>query len=142
MRPLVLTLVLVALGAGCSSEPSDDTPTGALTLFLEAMEKSDWDASAREDAYALLSADARAALDQRAARANALSRREFAPWEMLAQGRFRLRFAPAQTRAHEDGDEATVTVLGRREGERADVPMVREDGHWRVHLVIPEASSD
>jgi hypothetical protein len=142
MRTFAPVLCLLALSGACSDEPSDDTPAGALTLFLEAMEKSDWDASARRDAYELLCSDARTALDERAERANALSRREFEPWEMLAQGRFRLRFAPAETEVRQDGDEATVTVLGRREGERADVPMVREDGHWRVQLVIPEPSSD
>jgi len=136
-----ITLILLSLSA-CSSEPTDETPAGALTLFLEAMEKSDWDDTARADAYALLSPEARTALEERAERSNALSRREFEPWEMLAQGRFRLRFTPASTEVRVNGDEATVTVLGRREGERADVPMVREGERWRVHLILPAVAPD
>jgi hypothetical protein len=141
MRAIALA-ALVALSASCSSAPSDDDPVGALTLFLEAMKKSDWDESAREDAYALLSPDARAALEGRAERANALSRREFAPWEMLAQGRFRLRFTPTDTEVRIDGDTAVVTVFGRREGERADVAMVREGDRWRVDLDLPAAEAE
>ena len=141
MARVATALFLVVLGA-CGSEPTDETPTGALTLFLEAMEKSDWDETARADAYALLSPEARTALEARAEQANSLSHREFEPWEMLAQGRFRLRFTPASTEVRIDGDQATVTVLGRREGERADVPMVREGDAWRVHLVLPAVAPD
>ncbi|RLB49320.1 MAG: hypothetical protein DRJ42_21300 [Deltaproteobacteria bacterium] len=132
------------LAGSCSSDPTDDTPEGALTLFLEAMERADWDDAALEDAYDLLSPAARGALEERAERANALSRREFAPWEMLAQGRFRLRFRPrpARTESRVEGDDAIVTLLGRREGERADVAMVREDGQWRVDLTLPPISTD
>ncbi|MBW2465234.1 MAG: hypothetical protein JRH11_26530 [Deltaproteobacteria bacterium] len=145
LGPWVLAASLVGLVvSSCSSEPTDETPEGALTLFLEAMERADWDDTALEDAYVLLSPAARGALEERAERANALSRREFAPWEMLAQGRFRLRFrpSPGSTETRVEGESAIVTLLGRREGERADVAMVRENGRWRVDLTLPPISTD
>jgi hypothetical protein len=137
----LLALGVVALSS-CGSEPTDDTPTGTVELFLEAMDRSDWDADARRTAYELLAADARAALDERAARANALSHHEMQPWEMLAQGRYRLRFTPAPSgfREHIEGDRATVTVHGASEGQRANVPLVREDGRWRIVLDIAPLS--
>jgi hypothetical protein len=61
------------------------------------------------------------------------------PWQMLAQGRFRLRFSPASRRGMKEtikGDQATVTVTGNGPGERADVPLVRENGQWRLQLVL------
>jgi hypothetical protein len=41
-----------------------------------------------------------------------------------------------------DGDTAVVTVFGRREGERADVAMVREGDRWRVDLDLPAAEAE
>jgi hypothetical protein len=58
---------------------------------------------------------------------------------MLAQGRFRLRFSPSSRRGMKEainGDRATVTVTGTRPDERAEVPLVREQGQWRVSLVL------
>lgn len=125
---------------GCSDAPTDETPSGALRLFLEAMDRSDWDREALRDAYALLSPDARRGLEERAHTANTLSGRAFEPWEMLAQGRFRLRFAPRSRDGmveRIEGDRAVVVVTGDRDGERAEVPMVREDGRWRIALELP-----
>lgn len=128
------------IGAGCAREPTDATPTGALRLFLDAMDRAEQDARALEEAYALLDAGAREALAHRAHDAAALGGgREFAPWEMLAQGRFRLRFSFPEygaMRERVDGDRAVVTVTGAG-GARAEVPLVREDGRWRVALELP-----
>ena len=136
LRARLLPLMALALlGAACSSEPTDDTPAGALRLFLETMDRSEWDEAALEDAYGLLSEEARAGLGQRARMATSLSGRDFEPWQMLPQGRFRLRFSPRRSGGmveHVDGDTAVVVVTGSRSGERADVPMVREQGGWRV----------
>ena len=133
---MALLLSLLA----CTDTPTDETPSGALRLFLEAMDKSDWDAEARKDAYDLLSRRAREGLAERARMANTLSGRSFEPWEMLAQGRFRLRFAPRRQGGmveRIDGDRATVVVTGSRDGERAEVPLVREAEAWRVDLDLP-----
>jgi hypothetical protein len=127
-------LVLASLLA-CSSEPTDETPRGALKMFLAAMERSDYDEAALVDAYRLLDAEARAELDARAASANALPGPDREPWQMLAQGRFQLRFEPRPDfEENIDGDRANVIVRGYREGERADIPMIREGEHWRVVL--------
>ncbi|MFW6051552.1 MAG: hypothetical protein ACODAU_10275 [Myxococcota bacterium] len=138
-------LVALALGClACTPEPDDATPEGALRLFLEAMERSEWDAEAREEAYRLLGSETRARLRTRARRAEGLARRELAPWDVLVQGSFRLRFTPndAATKvATTEGDRATVVVRGRGEGQRAEVPMVRERGKWRVALRLPPLSS-
>jgi len=142
-QTLCVLLVVFLCGASiaaCAPAPSDETPMGALRMFLRAMENATSDATALEQAFELLDAGARAALEQRARDASALANgREFAPWEMLAQGRYRVRFAYAEygsMRERVDGDSATVTVLGTDASSRANVPLVREAGHWRVVLLI------
>ncbi len=145
MVRLVFALALLGAASGCSSTPTDETPSGALTLFLEAMSRSEWDRDALRDAYELLSPAARESLTERARMANTLSGRSHEPWEMLSQGRFRLRFAPRRQggmieRIEDDG--AVVVVAGARDGERAEVPMVREGDRWRVALELPSVADE
>ncbi len=142
---LILTTVIAVAwtAAGCDTGPDDATPIGALSGFLDAMNRSADDANALREAYRLLDKPARQALAARARMASSLASREFEPWEMLAQGRFRLNFAPssrAGMRAEVAGKTAVVVVTGNRKGERARVPMVRERDGWRVQLEIPEMS--
>jgi hypothetical protein len=135
-----LGFALVASALGCAPEPKDATPEGALRAFLEAMDRSGHDSGAREEAYHLLAATTRERLDRRAELATSLARRRFEPWEMIAQGRYRLRFegrAQDGLEAVVHGESAEVIVRGAR-GQEARVPMVREDGHWRIDLPIPE----
>ena len=137
MRSLPALLLVAA--AACSDAPTDETPSGALRLFLSAMDRSEWDEEALREAYDLLSPDARRALEERAHMASTLSGRTFEPWEMLVQGRFRLRFAPRRGGGmveRIDGERAIVVVNGSRGGERAEVPMVEEEGRWRVDLDV------
>ncbi len=140
LRVLCVVGLCVASIAACAPAPSDTTPTGALRMFLRAMENGACPATALEHAFELLHGGARSALEQRARDASALANgREFAPWEMLAQGRYRVRFAYAEygsMRERIDGDSATVTVVGTDGSSRANVPLVREAGRWRVVLVI------
>ena len=139
-RRLALCLLLCACAAACGSEAGDDAPTSALRRFLEAMERSQEDEGALKEAYGLMSSSAREKLRERADLAGTLAGRELEPWEMIVQGRFRLRFSPREPggmRERIDGDHAVVTVRGATEAQRADVPMVREGGHWRVDLAIP-----
>lgn len=102
------------------------------------MNSSRSDIEARRRAYDVLSDRARESLTERAARASQLSGRDLQPWEMLAPGRFAMRFAfdPDGLETHIDGDHAMVTARARA-GDHAEVPMVREHGHWRVDLSLP-----
>lgn len=115
------------------------SPSEVLRQFLAAMDQSASDDRALRVAYELLASPARSSLERRAARVKTLAGQSFEPWQMLAQGRFRLRFSPASRRGMKEtieGDRATVTVTGTGEGERAEVPLVREKGQWRVALVL------
>ncbi|MBN1652739.1 MAG: hypothetical protein JXA30_03095 [Deltaproteobacteria bacterium] len=112
-----------------------------LTDFLEAMERSSEDVNELKVAYELLDQEAHQALEKRALTATTLAGREFKPWQMLAQGRFRIVFSPAQRggmRAKVTGNRAIVTIRGNDKSQRANVPMVRERDGWRVALKIPD----
>jgi len=123
--------------AGCAEEAPDATPEGALRAFIEAMEESRYDDSQRAEAYGLLDETSRAALRQRTARAEALGRTGLEPWEMLATGRFRLSFEARSMSAQVEDGEGIVVVRGPRE-ERAEVPVVQEEGRWRIRLLGAE----
>jgi hypothetical protein len=131
----------VASLAGCSSSPgpaAQRSPSEVLRQFLAAMDQSAGDDRALRTAYELLASPAQKALEARAARVKSLAGQSLEPWQMLAQGRFRLRFSPAPRGMKEtiDGDRATVTVTGSGPEERAEVPLVREAGQWRLSLVL------
>jgi hypothetical protein len=107
--------------------------------FLAAMDQSASDDRSLRVAYELLASPAQKALEARAARVKSLAGQSFEPWQMLAQGRFRLRFSPASRRGMREtinGERATVTVIGSGPGESAEVPLVRESGQWRLELVL------
>ena len=112
-----------ACGSG-GSDVGDDGPTETLSRFLETMDRSNLNESARKEAYAMLDETAQQALAERARRAAGVSGREFSPWDMLAPGRFRLRFVPAE----HHGMRATVT------GDHAVVQVVSEDGKDKVSV--------
>ena len=117
-----------------------DDPVSTVRSFLELMERSTTDDDALEDAYALLDRAAQQGLRTRADRARSLSGRAFEPWQMIAQGRFRLRFAPVSPgglRARVQGERAVVVATGANAGERAEIPLVRQDGRWRLELTLP-----
>jgi hypothetical protein len=145
LRSSSALLATLLLAWACGSQPADATPDGALSSFLQALDRGAHDPEELREAYRLLDRRARDALRTRARKAETLAGgRHFEPWDMLAQGRFRLRFTPAsrdsmQTRI--DGDRAVVTVRGRSSQKRAEVQMVRESGGWRVMLDVPEMQS-
>ncbi|MCA9607942.1 MAG: hypothetical protein KC619_20170 [Myxococcales bacterium] len=138
--PPAACLALILLTA-CADVPSDETPSGALRLFVDAMERSDGDPEALRDAYALMAAPSRRALQERAHLAASLGGREFQPWEMLVRSRFRRSFAFRDRAMREviDGDHATVTVRSEDGQRSAQVPLERENGRWRVLVEIPPA---
>lgn len=142
--PIVLAWGLVAWGllaSGCSDLPSDETPRGAVRLFLSAMARSEEDPAALREAYGLLSEPTRRALVERERFAESLGASELHPWDMIVRARHRPSFAPARgargMRERIDGDSATVVVTNEDGSRTAEVPLVREDGRWRIVLSIP-----
>jgi hypothetical protein len=130
---------VVCASACGAAQATDDGPTETLNRFLETMDRSNQNDLARKDAYAMLDDTAQAALTERAKRAAAVTGLRFAPWDMLAPGRFRMRFAPAEhsgLRATVTGDHAVVHVVAEGGKERASVPMARQGGRWRVQLPL------
>src|SRR6185369_3533326 len=112
-------------------------------LFVEAMERSEGDRHGLEDAYRLLSLPTRERLVSRARQAAALGAAERQPWEMLVEGTAHLRFSPRpggfREQATDDPDHVIVLVTGAGEGESASLPLVHEEGGWRIELEVPEA---
>ena len=146
MHRLLAQLLLVtclAFGPGCGRASEPATPAAVVRHFLDVMERSATDDAALVEAYELLDQSAQRALATRATRARALSGQSFEPWQMLAQGRFRLRFAHSRGGMREriDGERAVVVVSGGG-NQRAEVPLVREQGRWRIQLVLPPMRSD
>ena len=151
-RLLLVSLLLLAAHGGCrgcgggfGASEVDDDPVETVRSFLELMDRSSSDERALAEAHALLDRRARKALQARADRARALSGRSFEPWQMLTQGRFRLRFVPVAAgglRARVEGQHAVVVASGAQPGERAEIPLVREDDGWRIELALPPLRSE
>ena len=132
---IALTLVLAA----CARVAPDSTPDGAVRLWLDKMETSTEDPRAMREAYGLLGPASRANLEERARRTSQLQGRRVEAWQMLADGRFGLRFRPKSMKASIVGDHATVEVLGNDPAtEHGSVRCVHEAGGWRVEIEIPE----
>jgi hypothetical protein len=132
--PLRVALLLTAFFlAACSEddEPSDETPDGALKLFIRAMRVGD-----RENAYRLLAPDTQRQLQGLASQASQQIGRTVEPAEMLAVERFALRWQLSGMSVRASGDRATVIVQGSGDTERAEVETVRVDNRWRVALPI------
>jgi hypothetical protein len=135
-RGLVL-LSLTLAGSACQADTVDDGPDEVVEEFVARMQRVHGDPKAARDAYELLWSDAKRSLAERAKRASAVAGRELAPQAMLAPSRFWLSFLPKRYSAHIDGDWAVVTAIGEEPTQREEVKCVREDGHWRVVLVLP-----
>jgi hypothetical protein len=111
-----------------------------VVVFRGRLPRVPGDPTAAREASHLLWRAAPRAPPARAKRASAVAGREVAPPSMLAPSRFSLSFDPKRYSARIDGDWAVVTVVGEAPSQRHDVKCVREDGHWRVVLVIPALS--
>jgi predicted small lipoprotein YifL len=136
-RAIAAAVALSAIAA-CHRPAPDATPEGAVRAWLDRMEASDGDARAIKDAYGLLGPAARANLKERADRASRLEGHRVEPWEMLAEGRFGLKFRPKTMVSHVDGDLATVAVTGNEPlSEHATVRCAREAAAWRVEPDLP-----
>jgi len=132
-------MLVATLALGCSRPPPDATPEGALRLWIERMDQPSSDNKQAQEAYALLGPETRANLEERAARASRAQGRHLESYEMLALGRFGLKFRPAAMHAQVDGDTAHVEVTGDDPTvDHATVRMTREATGWKVELdLIP-----
>lgn len=135
---LVSSALLVVGSSGCSRSAPDATPEGVVRLWLEKMESAAEDGRAMKEAYALLGPRARANLKERADRASRGQGRRYEPHEMLAEGRFGLRFRPKAMTARIEGDDAWVEVKGDGPDQRATVKCTREGEAWRIEPDLPE----
>lgn len=149
VRALLILSLLASLGA-CTREPDDSTPEGALSMFLDAIERSgQGDPRGLEDAFELIDSESQRRLSDRARSATALGARELEAWEMLVSGRADLRFPPRRgagfrVRPGTTEDSAVVVVSGAEPDQRAEIPMRLEgsvpghQGGWRVVIAIPD----
>ncbi|HEY8078132.1 MAG TPA: hypothetical protein VIF62_28590 [Labilithrix sp.] len=131
-------LVAALTLAACTRAAPDATPDGVVRLFLDRMESSSDDPHAMKDAYGLLGPHARANLKERAERAGRGQGKRYEPWEMLAEGRFGLKFRPKQMTSKIEGDGADVDVRGDAPEDHAVVHCIREGASWRIDLEVPE----
>lgn len=126
--------------SACARTPADQTPAGALDMFLDACEQSPRDPGAASRAFKLLAPSSRRALELRAQRSTALLGRPVSPEQVLVPGFTPLRFEISKTTTTlaPDGNHATVEVLGPDPAtQHAKVPMEREGPAWRIVLNIP-----
>lgn len=138
-RSVLAALAGVALLGlvGCQTSAADEGPEAVVEEFVLRMQRVHGDDKVARLAYDLLWGEAKRALAERAKRASDVAGREVAPQAMLAPSRFSLSFVPRRYEARIDGDWAVVTAIGETASQRHEIKCVREDGRWRVVLVIP-----
>lgn len=131
--------MLALLLTACSRSAPDATPEGVVRLFVDKMETAAEDPRSMKDAFQLLGPHAKANLRDRAERASKGQGRRYEPWEMLAEGRFGLKFRPKSMTSRIEGQDATVEVRGESAEEHASVHCTREQpsNAWRVEPELP-----
>jgi hypothetical protein len=138
-RRISTAVLALALLSSCARKAPDATPEGAVRELLDRIDRSEADPAETHAVYELLSAKTKANLIERARRASTTSGREVPPEEMLAPGRFSLRFEPRRMLTRFGDEGAIVDVIGiDPETERAEVPCVLEDGRWRIEIPLPQ----
>jgi len=95
-----------------------------------------------KEAYALLGPKTKHNLEARAERAGKVEGRRAQAFEMLAEGRFGLKFRPKAMHAVVAGEDATVDVTGDDPvTEHAKVICVREPDGWHVEAELPDVAA-
>jgi hypothetical protein len=137
-RPLAAGLLAIATLSACQRKPPDLTPEGAVRELLDRLDRIETDPTEARAVYDLLSGPTKQNLIERARRASTTSGRDIPPQDMLAPGRFSLRFEPRKMHTRVADDRAVVDVTGiDPETDRAEVPCVLEDGRWRIEIPLP-----
>lgn len=135
----VLALCSGLAGApACAQRVDQTSPEWVAREFIDRMQRVHGDVEKSRAAYELLAADARAKLEERAARASAAVGRVVKPEEMLAPSRFYLSFQPRAWSSREGPGWAVVTVEGESSRERREIRCLREQGEWKVVLELPD----
>jgi hypothetical protein len=129
---------LTVLSFSCSRPPPDATPEGALREWLDRMDAQVTDPKKTKDAYALLDKTTQAKLEKRAERSSRIEGHRIDASEVLAQGRFALRFPPKHFTTTLAGTTATVAVTGAEPADVANIKCAKEGAVWRVVLDLPE----
>jgi hypothetical protein len=137
VRRLALFVALSSIMSGCEADPVDAGPEAVVEELVLRLQRVHGDPKAARAAYELLWSDAKRGLAERAKRAGAVAGRDVAPESMIAPTRFSLSFKPRRYTARIDGDWAVVSITGDSPSQYHEVKCVREDGRWRVVLVIP-----
>jgi hypothetical protein len=106
--------------------------------LLDRIDRIETDPTETRAVYDLLSSQTKQNLIERARRASTTSGRDIPPQDMLAPGRFSLRFEPRKMHTRIADERAVVDVTGiDPETDRAEVPCVLEDGRWRIEIPLP-----
>ena len=127
----------MTLVAACGPDPGELGPVEVLRGFLADLEHS-------KAAFDALDKQSQAALKERAELAGSLVGRALQPWELLVPGRlgFSLKaMSGVNLRTDIAGEKATVHIPVQNR-KPVDVPMVREDGRWRVQLGLTQEPSE
>ena len=135
MRSVMIAgaIAAAALMACADEGPTDETPEGALSLFLASVNPAERTFD-RERAYKLLAPENQQELSKRAAKASKVDGRSFEPSEMLVIERFVQRWPIKNMESEIDGDRAKVTAHGDKASQEAVVDLKRVDGRWRIVL--------
>ncbi|HEY1958575.1 MAG TPA: hypothetical protein VGH28_23315 [Polyangiaceae bacterium] len=130
--------LLAALAVSCSRRPPDATPDGAVREWIDRMSAQETDPIEARSAWDLLSRGTHEALEKRADRASLIEGHHVEARDVLAPGRFALRFTPTRFTPTVQGTTATVDVAGAEPSDHATVRCVKEGKVWRVDLALPE----
>jgi hypothetical protein len=137
LRSITLAALLLV---ACVPKPGELSPTEALSAFLTAVEQSTHAPEQQQVAYEWVDVHSQEALAKRASAAASVGGRTLKPWDMIVPGRLSFASQPVASvamRARIEGDRAVVEVPTER-GDKLEVPMVREQGRWRVVLGLRE----
>jgi hypothetical protein len=142
LRAFWFSLSLLVLA--CAPDPEELGPVEVLRGFLGDLERSAHAPELRKAAFDALDAQSQAALKERAELSGSLVGRALKPWELLVPGRlgFSLKsMGNVKLHAEVSGEKASVHIPVQNR-KAVEVPMVREEGRWRVQLGLTQTASE